>query len=148
MRPNNSLQAKLNRMRSRANAQRKTFKNNSFLAWLNAPPRIQKTNSTNSLNTTASGNSSPKSVNSTKTNNSVVSWGSYNRSAWARAAEEEETARREKQEQIAATLARAKSGSPTGKANTSWIKKPVAPASRRGGRRCWSRRNRTQRRRR
>ena len=76
-----------------------------------------------------------------------MSWGSINSSAYQAQAEKEEREAREKQEKIVAALARAKEGSPSGKANTSWIKKP-AGGTRRRNRRCWSRKAATYRRRR
>ena len=84
-------------------------------------------------------NSPVGSLNSNTSNNSVRTWGSYNTYSMKAQKNKENQERAAKQAKIAAFLARAKQGSPTGKSNTSWMK------TRKGGRknrRCWTRRNR------
>lgn len=111
----NSLQNRL--ARSRASVERgiKPINNETFARLYNTRP-----SSPNSMNNS-------RSVNS---NNSELSWGSYNREAW-RAQEERELAERQaKQARIAAFLAKAKSGVPTKKNNRSWIKSPTVGGKR------------------
>ncbi len=102
-------------------------------------PLSTNTNTFSNMN----GRESRQSNSSQGSNNSVLTWGSMNTSAWKAEKNKEEEERAAKQAKIAAFLARAKEGSPTGKVNTSWIKK-----TRKGGRkstkrnrRCWTRRN-------
>ncbi len=71
---------------------------------------------------------SNNSVESANSNTSAQTWGSMNTYSYRAQKEKENQERANKQAKLAAFFARAKQGSPTGKSNTSWIRK-----TRRGG---------------
>ena len=124
----NSLANRLARSRASVNRGMRVFSNNNLAKLYTPSSRTSTENNAGSVN-----NSSPRS------------WGSINTAAYRNQEEKEKREAREKQERIAAALARAKQGSPTGKSNISWIKKPTG-GTRRKTRRCWSRKGSTRRR--
>lgn len=122
---NKAFQNKLARSRASVNRGLRTFSNNNLTKmYTHTPPSSPRASSTEN-NAVVANNASPRSTNS------PLSWGSVNIHSYRAQAEKEERDAREKQERIAAALARAKQGSPTGKANISWIKKPAGGTRRR-----------------
>lgn len=80
------------------------------------------------MNVLSQRSNTQNSLNSVNSNTSVQTWGSVNTYSYRAQKEKENQERANKQAKLAAFLARAKQGSPTGKSNTSWIRK-----TRRGG---------------
>lgn len=135
----NSLANRMARSRASMYRGRRFYSNNNLAKVYGSLSSNQSSRTSTENNAASLNNSYPRSTNS------PVSWGSINTSAYRNQEEREAREAREKQERIAAALARAKQGSPTGKANTSWIKKPQG-GTRRKTRRCWSRKRSTRRR--
>ena len=108
-------------------------KSNSEVSLVSLGNTVNKRNSQGSLVTLVNTSNLERgqTPNSQGSANTGISWGSFNTSGHKAERDKEEQQKAEKQAQLAAFFARAKQGSPSGKSNTSWMKKNQGGGKRR-----------------